>query len=127
MVTAGFRRGGMTSLTGNMRRQYSGPFLTRRGAPVTLGSMRSWRMRRWAHTVALVLLVASARLPHLGQDDQACASLVSDGSSQGRSALGAGSDAALQPEHCAICHWTRLLRSPLTVVGISTTNVGPAT
>ena len=84
-------------------------------------------MRRWARTVALVLLVASARLPHLGQDDQLCASLASDASSQNNSVLGAGSGTASQPEHCAICHWTRLLRSPLTVVGISTTNVGPAT
>ena len=84
-------------------------------------------MRRWARTVALLLLVASARLPHLGQDDQACASLVSGGSSQDKSTLGAGADTTSQPEHCAICHWTRLLRSPLTVVGITTTNVGPAT
>jgi len=84
-------------------------------------------MRRWARTVALVLLVASARLPHLGQDDQLCAGLSSGGSSQHNSVLGAGSGAPSQPEHCAICHWTRLLRSPLTVVGISTTNVGPAT
>ena len=84
-------------------------------------------MRRRARTVALLLLLASARLPHLGQDDQACASVVSGGSSQDASALGAGSDTTSQPEHCAICHWTRLLRSPLTVVGITTTNVGPAT
>ena len=84
-------------------------------------------MRRWARTVALLLLLASARLPHLGQDDQACAGSLSGGSSPEASALGAGSDAASQPEHCAICHWTRLLRSPLTVVGITSTHVGPAT
>jgi hypothetical protein len=84
-------------------------------------------MRRWARTVALVLLVASARLPHLGQDDQACVSFTSGGSSRDNSALGNGSDAVSQPEHCAICHWTRLLRSPLTVVGITTAPVGPAT
>lgn len=84
-------------------------------------------MRRWARTVALLLLVTSARLPHLGQDDQACIGFVSGGSSQDSSAFGVGSDAASQPEHCAICHWTRLLRSPLTVVGITTTSVGPAT
>ena len=84
-------------------------------------------MRRWARTVALLLLVASARLPHLGQDDQACAGFVSGGSSQDASAFSAGSDAASQPEHCAICHWTRLLRSPLTVIGISPIDVEPAT
>ena len=59
--------------------------------------------------------------------DQLCGGLSSGGSSQDSSVLGAGSGAPSQPEHCAICHWTRLLRSPLTVVGISTTNVGPAT
>jgi hypothetical protein len=84
-------------------------------------------MRRWARAVALLLLVASARLPHLGQDDQACTSFVSGGSSQDLSAFAAGSDVPSQPEHCAICHWTRLLRSPLTVVGISSTSVTPAT
>ena len=84
-------------------------------------------MRRWARTVALLLLVASARLPHLGQDDQACAGFVSGGSSEDSSSFAAGSGAASQPVHCAICHWTRLLRSPLTVVGITTTHVGPAT
>ena len=84
-------------------------------------------MRRWARTVALVLLVASARLPHLGQDDQLCAGPSSGGSSEASSVLGAGSGAPSQPEHCAICHWTRLLRSPLTVVGISPINVEPPT
>jgi hypothetical protein len=84
-------------------------------------------MRRWARTVALVLLVASARLPHLGQDDQLCAGLSSGGSSGGSSVLVAGSGAPSRPEHCAICHWTRLLRSPLTVIGISPIDVEPAT
>src|SRR4029453_7627652 len=84
-------------------------------------------MRRWARTVALVLLVASARLPHLGQDDQLCAGVSSGGSSEGSSVLGARSRAPSQPAHWAICHWTRLLRSPLTVVGISPTDVELAT
>jgi hypothetical protein len=84
-------------------------------------------MRRWARTVALVLLVASARLPHLGQDDQLCATLSPGEPSQDSSVAGGGSGAPSQPEHCAICHWTRLLRSPLSVVGISPSNVGPAT
>ena len=84
-------------------------------------------MRRWARTVALLLLVASARLPHPGQDDQACASSVSGGSAQDISAFGAGSDVPAPPEHCAICHWTRLLRSPLTAVGVSSISVAPTT
>ena len=82
-------------------------------------------MRRWARAVALVLLVASARLPHAAQDDQACASVFGGGASHDQSALAAGS--ASQPDHCAICHWTRLLRSPLTPVGVTTASLGPAT
>ena len=89
--------------------------------------MRSWRLRRWPRIVALLLLVALARLPHAGQDDDACATLFAAGSSQGGSALIDGSGTASQPEHCAICHWTRLLRSPLTVVGVTVASVGPAT
>jgi hypothetical protein len=84
-------------------------------------------MRRWARAVALVLLVASARLPHVGQDDQACAPVFAGGSSQDYSALGAGSGVESQPEHCAICHWTRLLRSPLTSVGLTSGSLMPAT
>ena len=84
-------------------------------------------MRRWPRVVALLLLVASARLPHVGQDDQACAPLSAEASSQDGSALIDGSGIASQPDHCAICHWTRLLRSPLTVVGVTAASVGPAT
>ncbi len=89
--------------------------------------MRSWRLRRWARAVALLLLVASARLPHAGQDDEACAALLAVGSSQDGSTLIEGSGAVSQPDHCAICHWTRLLRSPLTVVGVTVAAAGPAT
>jgi hypothetical protein len=88
--------------------------------------MRLWRLRRWARAVALLLLLASARLPHLGADDQACVPLAA-GSAPGASALIEGSGAVPQPDHCAICHWTRLLRSPLTVVGVTVAAAGPAT
>jgi hypothetical protein len=88
--------------------------------------MRSVRLRRWARLVALLLLVASARLPHLGQDDQACAALFGGGSTQHESALVEGSGGATPVDHCAICHWTRLLRSPLTVVGVTIAHAGPA-
>ena len=88
--------------------------------------MRSRRLRRWPRIVALLLLVASARLPHAGQDDDACATLAA-GSSQDGSAIIDGTGTASQPDHCAICHWTRLLRSPLTVVGVTVASVGPAT
>ena len=88
--------------------------------------MRSWRLQRWPRVVALLLLVASARLPHAAQDDDACATLFATGSQDG-SALIDGSGTASPPDHCAICHWTRLLRSPLTVVGVTVASVGPAT
>ena len=88
--------------------------------------MRLWRLRRWTRLVALVLLVASARLPHLGQDDQACAGLVAAGSSQDASGLIEASGVASQSDHCAICHWTRLLRSPLTIVRVTVASTGPA-
>jgi hypothetical protein len=71
--------------------------------------------------------VASARLPHAAQDDDGCATLFAVGSSQDGSALIDGSGTAPQPDHCAICHWTRLLRSPLTVVGVTVASLGPAT
>jgi hypothetical protein len=89
--------------------------------------MRSWRLRRWPRVVAVLLLVATARLPHTDQDDDACATLFAGGSSQDGSALIDGSGTPSQPDHCAICHWTRLLRSPLTVVGVTVASVGPAT
>jgi hypothetical protein len=84
-------------------------------------------MRRWARLVALVLLVASARLPHAGQDDQACAPLFSDRASRDAGALVESSGQTSPTDHCAICHWTRLLRSPLTVVGVTIASDGPAT
>ena len=72
-------------------------------------------MRRASRLVAVVLLLASARgLPHLAQDDFACVpSALSyagphDESQHGLQPAGA----AHEQEHCAVCHWTRSLRSP---------------
>ncbi len=67
MVTNGVVRDGMTSLTGNMRRQYSGPWLDpQRSAQLLWIDERSWRMRRWARTVALVCRWRQPASPHLG-------------------------------------------------------------
>jgi hypothetical protein len=78
------------------------------------------RMRRWSRLVALMLLLAAIRgLPHLAQDDDACADLR--GSYQGHDET----DHALGPagqshtDHCALCHWTRLLRDPRPALGPS--------
>ena len=84
------------------------------------------KMRRWAHTVALVLLVASARLPHAGQDDLACIP-ISGADAHGAAGLVDGAGGTSQPDHCAICHWTRLLRSPLAIAGVSIASPAPAT
>src|SRR5918994_1887425 len=117
MVTMGLEGEGMTSLIGNMARQYSGDALTGWARADTLRVMRLWRGRRWARLLAMVLLAASTRLPHFGPDDPACAPLFA-GTPTGVPALTEGLGAAESPEHCAICHWTRLLRSPLTVSGV---------
>ncbi len=71
-------------------------------------------MRRWSRLVAMVLLFATMRgLPHLAQDDAEClpaaVGAYGDHHETEHSLLPAGLEAQ---EHCAICHWTRSLRSP---------------
>lgn len=81
------------------------------------------RLRRCARVVAVVLLVASARgAPHFAQDDFACAPdsaahyLEHDETQHGLRAAGP----AHEQEHCAVCHWTRSLRSPLALLAGAT-------
>jgi hypothetical protein len=77
-------------------------------------------MRRWSRMVAIILLLAAAGgLPHLVQDDSACLASSPQGygphdeSQHGMRAAGAAADR----DHCALCHWTRSLRSPLARLG----------
>jgi hypothetical protein len=75
-----------------------------------------------------MLLLATVRgLPHFAQDDLAC-SIPSQGSGphdESRHGLNAAVDAA-ERDHCALCHWSRSLRSPLTALAISVASVVPA-
>jgi hypothetical protein len=110
-----------------MARQYSGDALTGWARADTLRVMRLWRGRRWARLLAAMLLAASVRLPHAAQDDLACSALFAGASSQDGSTLIPGAGLTPQADHCAICHWTRLLRSPLAADGVAIGGVGPAT
>jgi hypothetical protein len=77
-------------------------------------------MRRWTRVVALLLLVASVRPFHSASDDPGCAWPDAVSTRDGRSVLAKASDTTSgAQDHCAICHWTRLLRSPLTDIGLT--------
>jgi hypothetical protein len=89
--------------------------------------MRLCQLRRWSRVVALVLLAATVRLPHSVADDLACAPFVSVLAADGGMALAQDNGASPAPDHCAICHWTRLLRSPLTPLGVLFSSAGAAT
>ena len=86
------------------------------------------RLRRWSRVVAVLLLMAAGpAMPHFAQGDFACdlAALAAgehDASKHGFRA--AGDDA--ERDHCALCHWSRSLRSPLTPLGIAVTPAAPA-
>ena len=77
-------------------------------------------MRRRARLVAVALFVATAcGLPHLDWDDAACVGGLGVLSPHDASqhAIGATAPEAAE-DHCAICHWTRSLRPPLSSIGV---------
>jgi hypothetical protein len=77
-------------------------------------------MRRWTRVVALLLLVASVRPFHSASDDPGCAWPDAVSTRDGHSVLAKATEASSgTQDHCAICHWTRLLRSPLTETGLT--------
>jgi hypothetical protein len=79
--------------------------------------------------VALVLLTVAVRPPHAASDDEACAPWfdgLADRTAQTSLATSTAPASDAQ-EHCAICHWTRLLRSPLTPIGVTITVATAAT
>jgi hypothetical protein len=80
--------------------------------------MRVWRLKRWSRAVALVLLAATVRLSHIAADDAACAPWLSIQPADGGMAVAQDNGVSSASDHCAICHWTRLLRSPLTPLGV---------
>jgi hypothetical protein len=75
----------------------------------------------------LVLLAAIVRLPHGAADDQACSPWLAIQPANGGAAVAQDDGASPAPDHCAICHWTRLLRSPLTPLGVFVAPAGAAT
>ena len=85
------------------------------------------RWRRWSRVVALVLLAAAVRLPHSAADDQDCLPWLAVQPADGGMAVAQDEGASQAPDHCAICHWTRLLRSPLTPLGVVVAPAGAAT
>lgn len=72
------------------------------------------RVRRWSRLIAVALLFASAHgLPHFEPDDPACPSGPEESYAphdETQHVLRPGGTA--DHEHCAVCHWTRSLRSP---------------
>ncbi len=84
------------------------------------------RARRYSRLVAAVLLLASARLPHLVLDDAACvpAALAAYGQHD-------ETDHGLRPaeqapqDHCGVCHFTRSLRAPGTAAAEWDARLGP--
>jgi hypothetical protein len=74
-----------------------------------------------------VLLAAVVRLPHSAADDRDCAPWLATQPANGGSAIAQDDGAIPSPDHCAICHWTRLLRSPLTPLGVMVAPAGTAT
>jgi len=85
-------------------------------------------MRRWSRLVAVLLLCTAARLPHLAADDFACVDSSApayaghDETKHGLRPATSDDDG----EHCAVCHWTRTLRSPRAVVGMLYAGIEPA-
>lgn len=73
-----------------------------------------FRMRRWSRVLAVVLLMTAARgVPHLGLDDLACELGDYEGSTPHDESTHVLRPAPkdVQQDHCAVCHWARLLRS----------------
>ena len=85
-------------------------------------------MRRWSRVIAVVLLMTAVpATPHFAQDDFACdlAALASAEHDESKHGFRAAGDAA-ERDHCALCHWSRSLRSPLTPLGVTVTPAAPA-
>ena len=74
--------------------------------------MTSSRMRRWSRVVALAVMLATVRVPHVGLDDAACAPEAA-GTYAPHNETDHAIRAAAQgaSDHCAVCHWIRSARS----------------
>lgn len=84
------------------------------------------RARRYSRLVAAVLLLASARLPHVVPDDAACVAPAAASYGQHDETdhdLRSADQAA--EEHCGVCHFTRSLRAPGTAAAEWDARLGP--
>jgi hypothetical protein len=85
--------------------------------------MRSGWLQRSSRIVAALLLLATMwQMPHRWQDDDACAPVAEshDESKHVYTTPEAGPHA----EHCAVCHWTRLLKPVFGSTAEATTASG---
>jgi len=72
--------------------------------------MRVVRLRTCPRAVALLLLLLTiAGVPHFDAGDRACAPVLAGEHDESKHAFRA--PVAVEHDHCAICHWTRLPRS----------------
>jgi hypothetical protein len=84
------------------------------------------RFRRSSRVIAAVLLLAAARLPHVAVDDAACVPAAIPGYGEhDESQHGFQANVPAGSEHCAVCHWTRSLRSPRAVLTLAVAEVAP--
>ena len=86
------------------------------------------RMRRWSRLVTAVLLLATAcGLPHLDGDDLACLGGAFSGTYEPHDETDHGMRAGDHgdSDHCAVCHWTRLLRAPRPALGAVLDSIVP--
>ena len=80
-------------------------------------------LRRSSRLIASLLLLSSLwQLPHRWQDDQACAPR-SEAHDESQHVFTA-SQAADHAEHCAVCHWTRILKPGETSAASAATTRG---
>jgi hypothetical protein len=77
--------------------------------------MRLFRLRRLARIIAALLLLAPVVAgPHVDDGDRACAPIVVDEHDESKHRF--APSVPIDHEHCAICHWTRLPRSPFAPI-----------
>lgn len=78
------------------------------------------RLRRCSRLVATLLVLALVgAAPHVAREDQACLPLegqVFGDHAETEHALRAGDHQ--EPDHCAVCHWTRSLRAPAVTLAV---------
>jgi hypothetical protein len=68
--------------------------------------------RRWSRLLAVLLLLASGRLPHVAADDAACVPGSAEAAAHDETRHAYRDGSVAHTDHCAVCHWARSLRAP---------------